>query len=52
MGTQNSRSSFKNNSSIIASTNNYQASEYPVYDSDSFHLTIPNINPSIKMSIF
>jgi hypothetical protein len=45
MGTQNSRSSFKNNSSNLASNiNNYAASEYLQFYSDSFPLIIKKIN--------
>lgn len=52
MGTQNSRSSFKNNSSMLASNNNYQPSEYVMCYSDSFHLATLKINPSVKMSMY
>jgi hypothetical protein len=44
MGTQNSRSSFKNNSSNLASNINFVASEYYIIHSDSFHLAILKIN--------
>lgn len=51
MGTQNSRSSFKNNSSMLASNNNYQPSQYTTVYSDSFLLATPKISPSAKMSM-
>lgn len=44
MGTQNSRSSFKNNSSNMAGNINFVASEYIINYSDSFHLVILKTN--------
>lgn len=52
MGAQNSRSSFKNNSSINANDPNAMASEYFSYYLDSFLLITLKINPLIKTWIF
>ena len=52
MGAQNSRSSFKNNSSINANDPNAMASEYFSIYVDSFLLITPRTNPLIKMWIF
>lgn len=49
MGTQNSQSSFKNNSSMLGSTKNYQASGYMIFHSDSYLLIIQKINKPIKI---